>query len=722
MDRIAPSPIVIIHKNLQHLSKQLQSFAVKHDIPWYPFEAPHQAENTLSQIGPSVVIFEVKDSPGFRSFLQKAHKGKAPHIFIGAGTDEPEESLMKFCYRHGMHQYIHIDEWSHHTEHKIRNFHALLARLSGTRERPEEAGHGLPREEMERLLKQRTEQLSMELEKNLLTEIRSRDINLKWYVQLADNISAGLGIYSKDGICKYVNKMGLVNTKMSIEELLGKSIHECFPAELAGNLQNAIDRVVKTGEQYHRSNEVTLEEHKFYADTTVSPIMDEQGEISDVMFLTYDVTAYKEIERSLLIQRRISELSVHSYTLKQLFKKILDELLEIHWIGCGGIYIYHEKEKALKLEHHRNLSRSFIRSTSEYDESTPQFQLVMQKKPVFAGTEEIEETIRRQLVHEAIRFITILPLFDDKQLIGCINLGSFTNTTITENDRISIESIAHVISNVIVKTNAFNLLKDSKKLLEKTLNELSSKQQLLIQKSKLESLGELSSGIAHEINQPLSIIAMAVENMKIKWEQGIVSPPYMNDKFDQIFDYIEKIREIINHIRVFSRDQGSVRFDRIDVEKTIRKAISIVHQQYSDSNILIIIKSGKAAGFTVGNETQLEQVFLNLFSNSKYALLQKERSILSEQYKMRIDINISSNDRFIEIEFCDNGTGIPESAIDHVFDPFFTTKPETEGTGLGLSIVYGIIKAMNGDIRVESNPGNWTRFNLALPRFDMKVK
>ena len=260
--------------------------------------------------------------------------------------------------------------------------------------------------------------------------------------------------------------------------------------------------------------------------------------------------------------------------------------------------------------------------------------------------------------------------------------------------------------------------------LENRISEALRKQEeqhtLLIQKSKLESLGELAAGIAHEINQPLGIMALTFENLQAKINAGTTKPDYLKSKFQSIENNILRIRNIINHIRIFSREQDSFDLEKVHVNKVIIRALTLIDVQYRNHNINIKLDLQQSIGFSVGSNIKLEQVVLNLLSNSKYALDEKGIFENETEFKKEILIKTKATLKNIYIMIEDNGCGIKADHLSKIFDPFFTTKPEGYGTGLGLSIVYGIIKNMHGDISVKSKEKKYTKFKILLRRFPEK--
>jgi len=254
---------------------------------------------------------------------------------------------------------------------------------------------------------------------------------------------------------------------------------------------------------------------------------------------------------------------------------------------------------------------------------------------------------------------------------------------------------------------------------EKLLN---IKQQMLIQKSRLESLGELSAGLAHEISQPLSVISLVMENINYKMEQQQASAEYLAGKFGTITQNINKIRELIDHVRIFSRDQGNIMFERVDVNQVILSSLSMIESQIKNLHIKIITDLSDDIGYTVGNPSRFEQVILNLLSNSRDALVEKGNKILYGSRSQKILIKTSIEKNRVIARVWDNGTGISPENLDKIFNPFFTTKTDGSGTGLGLPIVYGIITEMKGKITAKSKEGEFTEITITLPRYKKIVE
>ncbi|MEW5843527.1 MAG: tetratricopeptide repeat protein [Bacteroidota bacterium] len=245
-----------------------------------------------------------------------------------------------------------------------------------------------------------------------------------------------------------------------------------------------------------------------------------------------------------------------------------------------------------------------------------------------------------------------------------------------------------------------------------------AQQMLLMQKSKLESLGIFSAGIAHEINQPLTSISFSVENMLFKKQSNSLDYEYIEQKFSSILEDIRRITSIINHIRIFAREQGNVKFERFDLNEVVNNSQLIVNAQLKSRNINVTIDLCEKPFFILGNKYRLEQVLLNLILNSRYAVEARENSAKDFSYQKKILVKTYNENSHSVLMVEDNGIGIPVQVKAKIFEPFFTTKEPENGTGLGLSIVYGIVKEHGGEITFDSVENEFTKFFIKIPSTD----
>lgn len=231
---------------------------------------------------------------------------------------------------------------------------------------------------------------------------------------------------------------------------------------------------------------------------------------------------------------------------------------------------------------------------------------------------------------------------------------------------------------------------------------------------RMASLGEMATGIAHEINQPLNIISMVMD--KILFEAAktdTIDIEFIKKKSDKIFDNITRIKNIIDHVRAFSRNHNDYVLTAFDINSSIENAISMISEQFKHLGINLNLQLNKNISQLIGNTYKFEQVIVNLLLNAKDAVIEK-RSKQEEYRDMIVEIKTYLEDRFLIVEITDNGIGIDNDDVHNIMLPFYTTKDEGKGTGLGLSICYQIIKEMNGIIDIKSDRINGTKIKLIL--------
>ena len=237
-----------------------------------------------------------------------------------------------------------------------------------------------------------------------------------------------------------------------------------------------------------------------------------------------------------------------------------------------------------------------------------------------------------------------------------------------------------------------------------TERELSAARQHLLQSEKLAAMGRLTSQIAHELNNPLFGIMNTLELMKTE------IPPENKRRrlLDMSLSEIERLAEMLKKMLSFSKPDQAER-QAIDINVVIDELMLLYEKRFRENSIKVMIDLAEKPGLIFASKDQLRQVFINLFSNAMYAM--------PDGGNLEITTKVVPKKLFIIVK--DTGTGIKPEHIKKIFDSFFTTKTESvQGVGLGLSVCYGFIKDHGGEIIVESEEGQWTRFSIMLPLAD----
>ncbi|MCC7263168.1 MAG: DUF3365 domain-containing protein [Candidatus Latescibacteria bacterium] len=250
--------------------------------------------------------------------------------------------------------------------------------------------------------------------------------------------------------------------------------------------------------------------------------------------------------------------------------------------------------------------------------------------------------------------------------------------------------------------------------------ELEQQKLRTLQADRLQSLGEMATGIAHELNQPLASIRLFAEGLLLNLEMK--RPPSqekLQTTLDEINAQVERMDEIINHMRAFSRESSSEKQVQFQPAEVIRGTMKLVGAQLRVHGIQVEVSCSEELPLCVGRPYQLEQVLLNLINNARDALesRQAHRDQVEPEWWPWLGLQgrVESEGRWVRLSVSDNGGGMPEEVLPRIFEPFFTTKEVGKGTGLGLAIVRGIIEQHQGRLEVDNRLGEGVTFSIVLP-------
>lgn len=329
----------------------------------------------------------------------------------------------------------------------------------------------------------------------------------------------------------------------------------------------------------------------------------------------------------------------------------------------------------------------------------------------------------------------LLPLSIDKSgVTNTLNCVCFFYKTYDDVDLLKLQTIeaTHSIFSVAIeRKKADSALKRKVLELQKSNENLQQIQQQLVESEKLASLGQLSAGIAHEINNPVGFVLSNLSTMTDYMDELKLAVEPLNDETldpqdvvkklkelaqeyetDFLFDDtnailkssitgLERVKDIVSDLRSFSRMDSDELVD-VDLTHSINSALNIIKNELKYQHTVELNLAPDL--YILGNDGQLQQVFINFFINAKHAMADGGvLSITTEKVKERVVVTIA-----------DEGHGIKPEAINNIFTPFFTTKPPGEGTGLGLSISYSILQRHHAKIKVDSVVDQGTTFTLSF--------
>ena len=231
-------------------------------------------------------------------------------------------------------------------------------------------------------------------------------------------------------------------------------------------------------------------------------------------------------------------------------------------------------------------------------------------------------------------------------------------------------------------------------------------QHLLISTTKMSALGEMAAGVAHEINNPLAVIQLKVEQLEEDVTSGILSESEILSTTQSIKKTTGRIAKIINGLRTFAREGINDPFQTVEIKTLIEETVVFCSERFTRHNVKLICETSVSNNQIQCRSTELSQVILNLLNNSFDAILH-----LQDPW---IKLEIKDKDESFEISVTDSGKGISLELRDKIMQPFFTTKEVGKGTGLGLSISRGIIQAHHGKLFIDETSKN-TRFVILIP-------
>jgi len=322
-------------------------------------------------------------------------------------------------------------------------------------------------------------------------------------------------------------------------------------------------------------------------------------------------------------------------------------------------------------------------------------------------------------------------------LQGMLYVGS--TAPLHEKELELVQNLADAFSTAYARYEDFNRLESAKKQVDSTLNELQTTQKQLIQSEKMASLGELTAGIAHEIQNPLNFVnnfsevnkeLLAELNEEIEkgniGEAKIILADISGNE-EKISHHGKRADSIVKGMLQHSRSSSTTK-EPTDIntlaDEYFRLAYHGLRSKDKSFNAAMKNDFDRSIGKINVIPQDIGRVLLNLFNNAFYAVNEKKNKSLTLNGENRYEPTVSIKTRSIkppsggigvEIRVSDNGAGIPQKVVDKIFQPFFTTKPTGSGTGLGLSLAYDIVKAHGGELKVETKEGEGSEFIIQLP-------
>jgi two-component system NtrC family sensor kinase len=452
-----------------------------------------------------------------------------------------------------------------------------------------------------------------------------------------------------------------------------------------------------------------------------------------------------ELGRSVGELRALGEVSqaVNStLDLETVLTTIVGRAVQLSGTDAGAIYVFDEERKEFRLHATYGMSETMIAAITDQHIGPGDTNIgaaAAQRKPIQVPDirNEPSSPVNEIVLREGYRGILIVPLLRPDHIVGALVVrrktpGEFANSTIDLLQTFADQSVV-----AIQNARLFESVEARTRELAKSLGDLRTAQDRLVQTEKLASLGQLTAGIAHEIKNPLNFVnnfsAVSVElidelrealggahlNSKLRAEIGEIADT-LQGNLDKVVQHGKRADAIVKNMLLHSR-QGSGEHRPVDINALVDESLNLAYHgaraEKQGFTITLERSFDPAAGEVDLFPQEITRALLNLISNGFYEATKRKAEANGCDYEPTLAAATKNLGDSVEIKIRDNGTGIPPEVKDKLFNPFFTTKPAGEGTGLGLSISHDIIvKQHGGSIEVDTKPGDFTEFRIVLPR------
>jgi PAS domain S-box-containing protein len=475
----------------------------------------------------------------------------------------------------------------------------------------------------------------------------------------------------------------------------------------ASRVKNPLEFLDKVNYLYAHRNETSKDEIEFkdgmIFERYSSPVIDKNGQYFGRIWTFRDITERKQAERKILeYTKRLGYLTRYANDLIIL----LDENFNFLEVNERTEDVYGYTHDELVGKH-----ATYLR--------TPETKGVFDEQiaPARNGGRAVYETMHMCKNGQEVPVEISVNAFDaDRKRYYLAVIRD-----ITERRKAQEKLSQALVEEIRLREITTHMLEDNKQIrgrLEKSLEQLKETQVQLIQAGKMEAIGRMASGVAHEVKNPLGIILQGINYLEGKAQaedQG------GRDVLQMMKDSVKRADDVVHALLDYSRAEG-LKQERQDINVVIESAIELARYRLKFRPIELVCALGKGLPKIFIDRGKIEQVFVNLFNNAFDAMPQggklSVRSFLSDRKAPEERVGNRKEDGFrvgeaiLVVEVEDTGLGMDESIVSKIFDPFFTTKDRSEGTGLGLSIAKSILEMHNGLIRVESKKGQGTKFSI----------
>lgn len=432
-------------------------------------------------------------------------------------------------------------------------------------------------------------------------------------------------------------------------------------------------------------------------------VRDNSGQVTAYQGFVLDITERKSAEgeirrrnRELMVLNSIAQTLSETMDLGDSLQRTLRQMIELFGLDASSIYLLEEKDGTLRRV-------AAVGQRSEYARGLPavavQPEMLQQINAVHATFLSVQGLPLPPLLKDVIRkegiaSAYVVILWAKNRVLGALVVGSRTRREFSPADVNLLIAVGSQISSAMQRTLLYEETRQAYENLRRT-------QEQLLQSDKMAAVGQLISGVAHELNNPLTAILGYSQLLTSNGQTG----PQGLEYADKLYKQAQRTHRIVQNLLSFARQHKPERV-AVRLNQLLEETLGLRDYDLRMSNVRVHLELDPQLPETSADPHQLQQVFLNMVNNAVDAIL--ENSANGELW-----VRSGSNAERLFVEFTDSGSGVQDPS--KVFDPFYTTKPVGKGTGLGLSICYGIITEHGGTINVRNAPSGGACFRIELP-------
>lgn len=523
---------------------------------------------------------------------------------------------------------------------------------------------------------------------NLPQNIFYKDTN-SVFVSCNENFAKDLGIESK--------------------EIVGKTDYDFYPKALAEKYRSDDRHVMESGRTEECDETYVHGGQEYVIHIVKTPVTNEDGDIVGVLGIFWDITDRKRTDRALEYRRNFEKLIMNiSRRFINLSSEQVDEGIE-QSLKALGEFIKMDRISVLQFcddGREANTTHEWCAEgiTPQKDNfqniHTGDYSWWMDKLRRFENihipdVEKLPASAKNEkevLKALSVKSLTIIPMVCNRELAGVVSFESVCKQRVCSEESVAMLTIvSEIFANVLMR--------------KRVQQELDVHYEKMRRAEQLASLGMVSATVAHELNQPLTVMRLFLQQGLRALKEDDVDK--IKEVIDDCLSEVTKAASTVDRFRRFARKAAPLYVTEVDLVEVAERVAGLLTAGARRSRLNLSVNVENRPPHIIGNSVELEQMFFVLIQNAIQAT--------DGETQQDIKITISSADNSVQLTFADTCGGIEQKNMDKIFEPFFTTKPANVGTGLGLCILERIVKGHGGSVRVESQEGHGTIFYISLP-------